>query len=253
MRSFSPDEPERMDLPQPVSEELERDLDALEGINRRFGGWALWDRLAARWLDPNLEDAGPRPRRILDLCTGAGDGPRYFALAARKAGVPVEILGVDAHPSTLAIAARRSAGFPEIRFREGDARVFLPAPGEEWDFVMCSLALHHFSESDAVRVLRRMRELGRRGAAVLDLERGLVGTVGAWLLTTFIWRDPMTKHDARLSARRAWSAGELENLARTAGWSDCVHERMRWVARQMIRFETRARSGLRLLPRPGGG
>ena len=112
MRSFSPDEPERMDLPQPVSAELERDLDALEGINRRFGGWALWNRLAARWLDPKLEDAGTRPRRILDLCTGAGDGPRYFALAARKAGVPVEILGVDAHPSTLAIAARRSAGFP---------------------------------------------------------------------------------------------------------------------------------------------
>ena len=63
----------------------------------------------------------------------------------------------------------------------------------------------------------------------------------------------MTKHDARLSARRAWSAGELADLVRTAGWSDCVHERLRWGARQMIRFETRARSGLRVLPRPSGG
>ena len=57
---------------------------------------------------------------------------------------------LDYQPSTLEIARRLSAHYPEITFHEGDARAVAGEPGA-YDFVFCSLALHHFNEDDASR------------------------------------------------------------------------------------------------------
>ena len=43
------------------------------------------------------------------------------------------------------------------------------------------------------------------------------------LLTTFFFREPMTRNDARVSAARAFSFAELENLAKAAGWRGYSH------------------------------
>lgn len=134
-RAFSEAEPELMDLPQPVSAELEKDLANLEGLNRHFGGHAIWRFFARRWLRPGGH------YRLLDLATGAGDGPRFFARYAKQQGVSLSITAVDLHPSTLAIARARSSAFPNIEWIEADA--FSYAAAEPFDIVCCSLALHH--------------------------------------------------------------------------------------------------------------
>lgn len=229
-RQFDPEVREQMDEVTALTPELERDLDALASINRNFGGQAVWAHFAERWIRP-----GDR-LRIVDLATGGGDGPRFLAQWARKVQAEVTIVGVDFQGPTLAYAARRSADFPEISWREGDIRSFEGAPEERFDFAFCSLALHHFSEDDAVRILERTRLLGARGALVTDLERGFVCTVGAWLLTAFLYRDPMTKNDARMSARRAFSAAELRSLAARAGWENVRHRSFAF-ARQAVWLE----------------
>lgn len=226
-REFDPSVREQMDEVTTLTPELERDLDALAGINRNFGGRAVWAHFAQRWIGPGYR------LRLVDLATGGGDGPRFLVDHARRVGANVQVLGVDFQGPTLEYAAQRSAGYPELSWREGDIRSFAAAPGEEFDFAFCSLALHHFSEEDAIRILERARALGQRGALVTDLERGLVCSVGAWLLTAFLYRDPMTKHDARMSARRAFSADELQSLARRAGWNDLQHRSFAF-ARQAV-------------------
>jgi len=227
-RSFDPLVPERMDVPQDVSEELVRDLQNLVSLNSRFGSHRLLLSFARRWLRPGGE------YRVLDLATGAGDLPRELVLWARGHGVRLSIDAVDFQGATLSIARDQSEDFPEIRWVEGDVRTF--ESGRRYDLVLCSLALHHFSEDDAVRVLQRCSALSLRWVLVSDLERSFLTTCGVWLLTQFFYRDPMTRFDARISAERAFSMSEFSQMCRLAGWRD--FERGRFLfSRQAVWME----------------
>ena len=225
-REFDPAEPELMDRPQPVSSELEVDLENLVRINRNFGSHRLIRWFLSRWLRPGGS------YRVLDLCTASGDIPRLMMDWCRTRGITLSVTAVDFQPSSLEIARRQSAGYPEITYLEGDAREVVGGAGS-YNFVFCSLALHHFSEEDAVRVLQRCRELARGGVVVADLERGWSAAIGVWLMTAVLYREPMTKYDARVSVRRAFSFTELPVLARRAGWQRFSHEHFA-IARQAI-------------------
>ncbi len=177
------------------------------------------------WLTPG------RPYRILDLATGFGDVPRMIVSWARERNIPVQIEAVESHSSTLEIARRHSADFPEITYQRANARNFTSA--FTYDLVCCSLALHHFSNEDAVRLLKSARELSHDHVLVSDLERSWPNLLAVRLVTATLFRSPMTKHDADLSVRRAFSFRELDTLARSAGWQNFCQRRF-FPARQAI-------------------
>lgn len=216
-RAFNEHEPELMDLPQPVTPELEKDLANLVSLNRYFGS----HRLIRAFLDVWFQPGGFY--RVLDVCTGAGDIPRLLVDYARAKDISIEVEAVDANPATLEIARKASSGYPEITWTKADALNF--ESQRTYDLVICSLALHHFSEDDAVKVLRRCRAASHHWVLVADLERHWTTLVGVWLVTALIYRDPMTRYDGRLSARRAFSFGELHALAERAGWSGFGQQR----------------------------
>jgi 2-polyprenyl-3-methyl-5-hydroxy-6-metoxy-1,4-benzoquinol methylase len=155
---------------------------------------------------------------------------------ARKHGVSVKIDAVDRQPATLAIARRASAAFPEIHFIRADARNYCEAM--TYDIVCCSLALHHFSELDALKVLRRACELSHDKVLVADLERTWFTWACVQAATTVAARDPMTRHDAQLSVKRAFTYRELGDLASEAGWRNFGHARF-VPARQAIWMSSR--------------
>ena len=227
-RQFDPARPELMDRPQPLSAELERDLRNLRQLNRYFGSHAVILRFMRRWIRPGDH------LRIVDLATGSGDIPRLIVDLARKVGAKVQIDALDRQAATLEIAAKLSVDYPEISCIEANILEWRPA--EPYEIALCSLALHHFSNEDAVRVLRRCREVSRRFVLVSDLRRGLFATIGVYLLTTLIFREPMTRQDGRLSAARAFSFTEMDELARQADWRSFGHRRFRF-ARQAIWLE----------------
>jgi SAM-dependent methyltransferase len=235
-RQFDPAELELMDRPQPVSIELEHDLRNIRQLNRWFGSHRLVRHFVRRWIRPGAR------MHILDLATGSGDIPRLIVDYARKIRADVEIDAVDKQIATLKIARKLSADYPEISFIEADILECKPPDG--YDIVLCSLALHHFSDEDAVRVLQRCRELAHKFALVSDLCRGWLATVGVNVLTALIFRAPMTRFDARLSAARSFSFAELDHLALRGGWQNFAHKKFRF-ARQAIWLEKTAncRSG----------
>jgi len=227
VRKFDPATPELMDRPQPVSAELDTDLHNLRQLNRYFGSYRLIEHFLRRWLRPRT------PMRVLDLATGSGDIPRLVVDYARRIGAAVSVDAVDQQRSTVEIARRLSADYPEIEFTEGDVMTFEREP---YDVVLCSLALHHFSEADAVTLLRRCRELSQRYVLIADLRRGWLATAGVYLLTSLFFREPMTQTDARLSAERAFSFAEFRSLAELAGWKNFGHAKFAF-ARQAIWIE----------------
>ncbi|HST31724.1 MAG TPA: methyltransferase domain-containing protein [Chthoniobacterales bacterium] len=227
-RQFDSATVELMDRPQPVSAELERDLRNLRQLNRWFGSYALILSFLERWISPGAR------LRILDVATGSADIPRLVADHARQVRADVQIDALDQQPATLEIAKKLSVDYPNISFISGNILEW-QAP-ERYDIVLCTLALHHFSEENAVRVLRRCRDMSRQFVLVSDLRRGRVGTIGVHLLTATIFREPMTKFDARLSVARAFSSSELAELAKRAGWEKFGHQSFKF-ARQAIWLE----------------
>src|SRR3954463_13612292 len=105
-RSFDPAVLEMMDRPQPVSLELERDLERLRQLNRWFGSHRLVSTFIRRWIFPGAQ------MRVVDLATGSGDIPRLIVDYGRKIGSRLEIDAVDHQPATLEIAQDLSAEYP---------------------------------------------------------------------------------------------------------------------------------------------
>jgi len=227
-RSFDPAVLEMMDRPQPVSLDLERDLERLRQLNRWFGSYRLVSCFMRRWIMPGARMC------VVDLATGSGDIPRLLADYARRIGAQIEIDAVDSQPATLEIARRLSAGYPEISYQEANILEWNCAHG--YDIALCSLVLHHFSDDDAVKLLRRCRELSKGFVLMSDLRRGFLLQAGVYMLTALIFREPMTRFDARLSAERAFSFLEMRGLAIQAGWKNFGHKKFRF-ARQAVWLE----------------
>ncbi len=217
-----------MDRPDATPAQIKDALRSLRGLNQYFGSYRLVRHFLCRWIK-----RGDR-LRVLDLATGSGDIPRLVADHARAIGAQIEIVAVDFQPTTLQIARELSADYPEIIFQQADALTFQSE--EPFDIVTCTLALHHFSAEDAVKLLRRCRDLSRDRVLVSDLRRGIECTVGVFLLTALIFRDAMTRNDGRASAARAFSFDDLCDLARRAGWENFGAKKFRF-ARQAIWLE----------------
>jgi ubiquinone/menaquinone biosynthesis C-methylase UbiE len=222
-RNFDSGLVEMMDRPQTVSSDLRADLENLRRLNRYFGSYALVGHYLRSWCKPG------EPIVLIDLCTGPGDIPRFIVDWCRSRGIRIRILAVDFQASTLQIAQEQSSQYPEIEFILANVFDFK----ETADLVFCSLALHHFSDFDAERIVRKARLMARKGVLIADLERTDLGIIGIDLLTATIFRQPMTRFDARLSIRRAFSFKELGQVAISAGWEKIEHRRFP-VCRQAI-------------------
>jgi ubiquinone/menaquinone biosynthesis C-methylase UbiE len=214
-RDFSASEIELMDTPGLDREVLRRDLENIARLNRTFGARRIVARLFRRL-------AGSRKRvTLVDLASGYGDHARNLIGHSRAEGRELAVVAVDFNFETLRIARQATPPGEKLSFVQADARR-LPFRDRSADLVFCSLALHHFSDDDALGVLREMRRVARVGTACIDLARSRLASWAIWALTTFIMRDPTVQHDARLSIRRAFSTEELKGMAQKAGWP-CRH------------------------------
>jgi SAM-dependent methyltransferase len=227
-RSFDAAERELMDEDQPVSPELISDLQNLQRLNRWFGSYTLIDHFLQRWLRPGNQVS------LLDLCTATADIPRYIIDWGRARAVTLRIDAVDFQASTLAVAEAQCAAYPEIKLICADVTRFRPETA--YDYVFCSLALHHFNDAEAGALLRRARMFARKAVLIADIERSDFSIIGIYLLTEFVFRQRMTRHDARLSMRRAFSGAEFRALAAQAGWQGFGYRRFP-VARHAIWLE----------------
>lgn len=205
------DAPELMDGDDFSAEELTANFRDIQRVNRWFGGTSAI--LASL---PELVPAGVKTVSVLDLATGVADIPIAVQRWGDTRGYAVDITATDISPEILALANAHIAGSPRIRLQQADAR-HLPFVNHSFDIVTCSLALHHFDPGDAVLVLREMDRLCRTGFIVNDLRRGAIAYGATWLASRLTTRNRLTRHDAPLSIRRAYTPSELRSLLNEAG------------------------------------
>ncbi|HKV85042.1 MAG TPA: methyltransferase domain-containing protein [Ktedonobacterales bacterium] len=205
---------ERMDAPDADVAALRRSLADIRRLNAMLG----WTTFTTRAVAGYVRSRGLRDVRLLDVACGSADIPRAIARWATRAGVRADILATDANPTMLAVAREVCAGIDTIHFEARDA-LALPYEQSSFDIALCTLALHHFTPDDAIRLLRELARVGRQ-VFVFDLVRSRPAYVGALALTRLARMDPMTRYDGPLSVRRAYTAPELRDMAVRAGLSE---------------------------------
>ncbi len=209
--------PELLDLsPECYTfEEHAGGLGELRLVNRCLGDV----RVILKHLSTIAAGRGRDKLTVLDVGTGSADIPAAIAGWARKAGREVVITAVDASPQAIRIARALIGDDPMIRFAVADG-LDLPFRDDSFDLVLCSKTLHHFTATEAVRLIQGFSRIARHGYIIMDLRRSWVAYALIFALTRLFSRNRITRFDGPLSVLRAFTPGELASLASCAGASD---------------------------------
>jgi SAM-dependent methyltransferase len=179
---------------------------------------------------------GTGPVRVIDVGCGLGFVVRAMA-ASLVLGDDVELVGVDLNP-VLVAGARRLAEREGLacHFVQGDAL----RPGVAVDegarcIVISSGFLHHLPEAGLSDFFAAQARLGVAAFAHWDIAPCLWSTLGAWVFHQARMREPVSRHDGVVSARRSYPADVLEAAARAAapGYDVRVLEGSRWHPRAL--------------------
>lgn len=184
------------------------------GRANRFTGGGFLSQRAIEALAPAAAAV-----TVLDVGTGGADIPLALVDYARRRGRTLAITGVDNRPEILD-AARAIRPYldqvAELELDVADGRT-LPYPDGSYDIAHASLVLHHLEPEEAVAFLRELARVSRLGVVVNDLSRRRITLIGAWLLSRTFTRNRYSRHDAPLSARRAYTLREAIGLLARAG------------------------------------
>lgn len=187
--------------------ELRLNLREMAMLNRLPGGVSASHR-AIEWLLNGQATAS-----VLDVGTGSGDLP---AALVRRNGRSLHVIAADLRPEVLDVAHARISRLREVDLLLADARR-LPLDDDSVDVAHASLLIHHLDEPEAIAALREMRRVARRGVVVNDLRRGRMAYAATAATVLALTRGRYTRHDGLLSARRAYTLDELDDLAARAG------------------------------------
>jgi len=186
-------------------DELRTNLREMAMLNRLPGGIGDSIRAVERLLD------GKADATVLDIGTGGGDFVRR--LARERAA---HVIAADVSADVLEITRRNLADTNDVTVLQADV-LALPLRDAEVEVAHASMLIHHLEPPKVVRALSEMRRVARVGIVINDLRRGPVALAVTAATVLAMSRGAYTRHDGVLSARRAYTLRELDQLAAEAG------------------------------------
>jgi SAM-dependent methyltransferase len=198
---------------------------------QRLGEELQLGRRVAALLAPLAAGLHGGAVRVVDVGCGLGYVVRWLA-ATSALGPGVELVGVDLNPVLVAEADRltRREGLG-CRFVQGDA--FQPGVAVEdgpRTLVISTGLMHHLPEPELAGFFAAQAGLGVAAFAHWDIAPCLWSTLGAWVFHMARMREPVSRHDGVVSARRAHPTPALEDAAQAGapGYRARVLEEQHW-------------------------
>ncbi len=191
-------------------------------------------RAADRW-DPATEGAkpttAPPPIRVVDIGCGLGYVVRWLAATAAL-GDDVELVGVDLNPALIGQASKLAEREAlDCRFVPGDAlELGVGVEDGPRTVVMSTGLLHHLPEPGLAEFFAAHERLEVAAFAHWDISPCVFATLGAWALHQIRMREPVSRHDGVMSARRAHPASVLQAAAYAGapGYAIRIIEEAHW-------------------------
>lgn len=184
-------------------------MDELEMVNKLLGGYSVF---LSAFKTLRIADG----MTISDWGCGGGDSMRVIADWARKSGIKVNLVGIDATAAAIEYAKKQSAAYREISYIEADVLGDKLQPGQ-FDVVISSLFTHHFEDASWIRLIKKMSACARYAVVINDLHRHWFAYHSIGMLTGIFSRSAWVKHDSKLSVLRSFRRRELESLMLQAG------------------------------------
>jgi ubiquinone/menaquinone biosynthesis C-methylase UbiE len=208
-------EPERIDTGDYTEEEYKTFLREIRFINRWIGDrWALRKSLLKKIDELDLDKFS-----VLDVGAGSGEILKEIALFAHRRKANAFLVGLDLNELSARSVAEEGKAFREINSVRGDA-LRLPFADGAFDFAICSLFTHHFTDDGVVNVMREMNRVASRGVYVIDLHREQ-GAYRMYKIFCAVFRiSKLVRDDGLLSIKKGFQPDELSQLAKRAGFID---------------------------------
>ena len=210
-------EPERIDTGDYTEEEYKTFLREIRFINRWIGErWALQKTLLRE-----IDEAGLSDFSVLDVGAGSGELLKEIALFAQRTGRNARLVGLDLNPLSAESIDAESERFDEITSVQGDA-LNLPFPQGTFDYAICSLFTHHFTDEGVAKILKEMKRVSCRGVIVIDLERNRNAYFWCKVFCAVFRISELVRHDGLLSITKGFLPDELSQLGRSADLNNVI-------------------------------
>lgn len=211
---------ERIDTGDYTSEEYDQFLHDIRLVNRYAGDI----RALKNTLLREIKKKNNREFSVLDVGAGSGELLRVVADFARKNGRKCRLYGLELNARSAASIREESENYPEITAIRADA-FRLPFADDSFDYVICSLFTHHFTNENLVPIFKEFSRVASRKVFVIDLHRHRAAYVSYKIFCAAFGISRLVREDGSLSILRSFKPSELENLAQKAGFKDALVER----------------------------
>lgn len=218
-------EPEIMDDFSISDQGLLQTLRELDFINKWLGGNQI-TLSAFEQVAKHL--SGQQDLCIADLGCGSGEMLRLIYQRWHRQFPNMRCIGYDANPAVVEYARQHTPDHWPFSYVCADV-LSQPLAGQP-DVVLCTLFLHHFSETEIRGLLQNLADSQSTYLIVNDLQRHIVAYQAIRLLTALFSRSYMTRYDACLSVARGFHKAELQSLFATGPWKT-RHLQWKWAFR----------------------
>ncbi len=199
---------ERIDTGDYTPEEYERFLREISFINRVLGD----NRALRKTLLKEIEKENLLTFSVLDVGAGSGELLRAIARFANRQNRKTQLFGLELNARSVRAIGEESKSFTAIKAVRGDA-FSLPFGDDAFDYAICSLFTHHFTDENVMRILAEMNRVARRQIFVIDLHRHAAAYFLYKIFCAAFRIGPLVREDGSLSILRSFTPDELKQIA----------------------------------------
>jgi len=205
----------------------------LERVNLLLGG----NKITFQGIVKLLKGENSKKELVL-MDIGCGDGAilRNCVRLAKRQGIKIVGIGLDANPYILEEARKRSIKYPSLSFKKID--VFSEElKKEKFDIAICTLFTHHFTNKEIIQFLEPMVHRASIGVVVNDLHRSKWAFQLFKVFATIFLKTKIARHDGLVSVASGFKKRELQKISNAMSNVDATIQwkwafRFQWILKR---------------------
>ena len=201
---FRNTDPEMMDDPNVPQAVLREVLEDISRVNKLLNG----NRITVRAICQLIKETTQEKYTIVDMGCGDGQILREIADFYRKKDIQVHLIGIDLSEKGIQIAKERSKEYPEIQFLRQDI-LKIKAEALQCDILLCTLTMHHFSNTEIPIFLDQFVKLAKIGVVINDLQRSRLAFYLFKLFSIIFIKTDIGRSDGLTSIKSGFKKDEL--------------------------------------------